>query len=500
MKVLSSSNSIEGHDFIMSLAGGILIALCGTFVLNQSYLWACLITVGLAIAVLSLIAKDFKNYWLAVFALVLPLEIKNMLVDSTYVFSFVESYGFPVGELPGPVLYLSDLPFMVLMAQWLFELLTRKQKLFLPKSNWIAVAFVVWSGLSLTKADDMASAFFDLLRLTKLYVLYLYVANNVRSKETIGTLMKFLLLGVILQGLLCLYQYLAQDIGYVLARVSGQQELYTEGVLQEMDPSFNISGESQIRRASGTVGPTNSQAQFFEFLLPVALLMWLTVKRSRTYLFYFASFFLGLSGLIVTFSRGGFVGITVGIVVSIVLAGRFGIISNKKLLVFLIVALGLSVLISPIVYKFMMTRPEAATARLHLAKVGLEMIRTHPILGVGLNNHLVVKPQYDTWSYVFSMPTHNHYIIIASEVGIPGFLLFLGFLAVTCKLALLSARCDDVYIASMAVGIFGGLVAVGAHIMFDVLGTHTVMTLLWLYAGLAAALHKWYPTLSVEDV
>ncbi len=484
----------------MSLAGGILIALCGTFVLNQSYLWACLITVGLAVAVLSLTAKDFKNYWLAVFVLVLPLEIKKMLVDSAYVLSFVESYGFPVGELPGPVVYLSDLPFMVLLALWIFEMLTKKEKLFLPKSNWIAVAFITWSGLSLTKADDMASALFDLLRLIKLYVLYLYVANNVRSKETIGTLMKFLLLGVILQGLLCLYQYFAQDLGHIVSGLFGERKLHTEEFLRNMDPSFNISGEGQIRRASGTVGPTNSQAQFFEFLLPVALLLWLTVKRSRTYLFYFASFFLGLSGLIVTFSRGGFVGITFGIVVSIVLAGRFGIISNKKLLVFLILGLGLSVLISPIVYKFIMTRPKSATVRLHLAKVGLEMTRTHPILGVGLNNHLVVKQQYDTWSYVFSLPAHNQYIIIASEVGIPGFLLFLGFLAVTCKLALLSARCDDVYIASLAVGIFGGLVAIGAHIMLDILGTHTVMTLLWLYAGLAAALHKWYPTPSMEDV
>lgn len=493
MKVLSSSNSIEGRDFIMSLAGGILIALCGTFVLSRSYLWACLITVGLAVAVLSLTAKDFKNYWLAVFVLVLPLEIKKMLVDSAYVLSFVKNYGFPVGELPGPVVYLSDLPFMVLLALWIFELLTKKEKLFLPKSNWIAVAFITWSGLSLTKADDMGSAFFDLLRLIKLYVLYLYVANNVRSKETLRTLMKFFLIGVALQGLLCLYQYLAQDIGYVLARVLGQQGLYTEGVLQEMDPLFNITEQGEIRRASGTVGPINSQAQFFEFLLPVALLLWLTVKRCRIYLFYFASFFLGLSGLIVTFSRGGFVGIFIGIAVSLVLAARFGMISKRKLLSFIVLGLGLSIVMAPVVYRFMMTRPEAATARFHLAKVGLKMIGEHPILGVGLNNHVVIKPQYDSWDYVLPMPSHNHYIIIASEVGIPGLLFFLGFLAATCKLALSAARRDDTYLASLAVGIFGGLLAVAVHVMFDILGTHTVMTLIWLYAGLAGAMCKWFP-------
>jgi hypothetical protein len=421
-----------------------------------------------------------------------------MLVDSAYVLSFVEDYGFPVGELPGPVLYLSDLPFMVLLALWIFELLKGKQKLFLPKSNWIAVAYIVWSGLSLTKAEDMASGFFDFMRLAKLYVLYLYVANNVRSKQTLTILVRFLMIGVILQGLLCLYQYLAQDIGLVVAGL--QRRLHSDEFLRNMDPFFNISQEGQIRRASGTVGPTNSQAQFFEFLLPVALLLWLTAKSRRTYLFYFASFFLGLSGLLVTFSRGGFVGISVGIVVILILATRFGMISKKKLLSFVVLGLGLSIVTSPLVYKFMVARPEAATARFYLAKVGLEMVRAHPILGVGLNNHVVVKPQYDTRSYVLQMPVHNHFIIIASEVGVPGLLLFMGFLAVTCRLALSASRSDDFFLASVALGIFGGLVAITTHVMFDILGTHTVMTLFWLYAGLAGALCKWHPELAAETV
>ncbi|NIM99452.1 MAG: hypothetical protein GTO24_15690 [candidate division Zixibacteria bacterium] len=491
MKAFARSHNLADDYRLISILGGIFIALSVAFILRYPYVWAGLVALGLVVGVLSLTAKDFKTYWLAIFALVLPLEIKKMLIDSEPVRDFVQTYGFPVGELPGPVLYLSDLPFLVLMIYWLFEVTFRKQKIFLPKSNLMALAFVIWSGVSLVNATVFSSGFFDLLRIVKFYLLYLYAANNFLSKKAVKTLIKFLLLGMILQGLLCLYQYLAQDRGYILANLLGQQDLYTETALKKVESLFSITQEGAIRRGRGTVGPANAEAQYFEFLLPVAFLLWATATKFLSYSFNLTTFILGLLGLIVTFSRGGLVGITIGIVAVLLLSRWFQLISNKKLLTFCLIGLGLSTVISPIVYEYMITRPEAASARLHLAKVGLEMVKAHPILGVGLNNHLVLMPEYDPRSYALPMPSHNQYIIIASEVGIPGLVFFLGFLALTFRLALGAARADDLYIASVAVGILGALVSIALHIQVDYLGTNTAMTLLWLYGGLAAALNQW---------
>lgn len=474
----------------MSLAGGILIALCGTFILSQSYLWACLITVGLAVAVLSLTAKDFKNYWLAVFALALPLDIKKLLIDSDYIREVVLLNSAPLGELPGPVLYLSDLPFLVLLIFWLYEIIYKKQKVFFPKSNWFALAFLAWSALSLINAPMLSYGFFDLIRMFKFYLLYLYIANNVRNGSSARTLINFLFIGLIFQGLICLYQFITQDISHIFGNLFGAQDLYSEEAVSRFAEYFAVSPGSDIRRASGTVGSHNGQAQYFELLLPIALLLWFTATKFRHIALNFSSFALGLLGLIVTFSRGGGVGLSAGILSALLLAKILRVISNRKFMLAIMLALCASVVLAPKFYHFLASRPEASMARFHLDKVGIDMIRDHPILGVGLNNHLNVKPDYDPESYEFPTPVHNHYIFVASEVGIPGLVFFLGLLIQSCVLAFKAARLSDVYSAALAIGILGAFVAISTHNLADHLNYQANLTLLWLYAGLAASLEN----------
>jgi O-antigen ligase len=93
------------------------------------------------------------------------------------------------------------------------------------------------------------------------------------------------------------------------------------------------------------------------------------------------------------------------------------------------------------------------------------------------------------------MPVHNFYLIIASEVGIPGLVFYLGFLILTCTSALRAARDNDPYFASIAVGVIGALVAVSVHVLVDPLVSYTIHSLLWLCAGLAAALSN----INIED-
>jgi O-antigen ligase len=156
----------------------------------------------------------------------------------------------------------------------------------------------------------------------------------------------------------------------------------------------------------------------------------------------------------------------------------------------LLAGFAVCVIVSPMFYHYIMTRPEAGLARLHLAEVGIDMITSHPILGVGLNNHILVKPEFDPRSYVVNLPTHNSFLIIASEVGIPGLLFFTGFLILTCMAALRAARVHDRYVASVAIGIVAAVIAVSVHIQVDYIATNTNFSLLWLYAGLAAALSR----------
>jgi O-antigen ligase len=475
----------------LPVAGGMLIATAAAFILRFSYLWAALVTVGLLVMVVSFTVSSFRAYWLAIFAVALPLEIKKLFGSSEYVTELVRLNNIPVGELPAPVLYLADLPFLVLMAYWLFEIATKKEKVFFPKSNWLALGFVAWAGLSIVKAPLFSYAFFDFVRLVKFYLIYLYIANNIRTRTELKTLITFLLAGVAFQGLICLYQYVSQDVGYIFGDLFGTQQLYSEEGLKRLGGLFSAyeSGPT-LKRSSGTVGPINSEALYFEYLLPIALIFGLAAKRFWGRSFNLAILALGVAGLLVTFSRGGLLGLLAGVLAVLFLARSHRFISTRTFALFLVSGLLAITVALPMLYGYLMSRPEAATARIHLLKVGLDMIRTHPILGVGLNNHLVVSPQFDPDSYLLAMPTHNHYLLVASEIGIPGLLLFLGLLLVTFSILVRSARSDDRHVAALSIGIFGAYVAVSVHVLVDWLATNTNLTLFWLYAGLAPALGR----------
>jgi len=472
--------------------GGALIALTSSLTLRISYLWAFLILVGAIVAVMSLLARDFKIFWLSVYAFVLPLEIKKMLIGSGYIEDFVIRYGFPVGEIPGPVLYLSDLPLMVLLGVWAYEIAIKREKIYFPSSNRMALLLILWSGFSVINAPNYSLVFFEMFRFFKLYVLYLYIANNINSLKTVRAMVGMLFIGMVFQGILCLAQFFMRDVGILLSGLLGNQDSLAQKLGRNLDPFFNISeGGGSWKRASGTAGAANAEALYFEFLLPLAFLAWLTVTKKSSRYFSLAVFAFGLVGVLVTFSRGGFIGVAIGIIIAVVLAKSCSLITRRTFLTFSIAGSAAIFLAIPFAYEYLMTRPEATAVRWYLDKVGLAMIQDHPIFGVGLNNHMLVKPDYDPRFYVFQMPTHNHFLLMASQTGIPSLLFFLGFLFVTFKLAWKAAKKSAPYIACLAIGIIAAIFSVLVHVQVDYLGTYTTVSLLWLYSGLAAAISHW---------
>ena len=478
------------HLWLLPILGGSFIALAATFILRLPLVWAFLFTVGLAVAVLSLAVRDFKTYWIGVFALTLPLQITKLFSDSDIIREIVRVHNISAGELPGWAIYLSDMPFMVLMLVWIFEITYKKRKVIFPKSNLMALFFIGWAGLSSIKAPLFSYAFFDFIKFIKLYFIYLYFANNIRSKFEAKVLVNCFLIGMAIQGMICLAQFISQDIGYLFGNLFGHKDLYSQKGLEKWGFMFTYASGSSLKRASGTVGPINAQAQYFEFLLPMALILWLTAKKFLNRYFNFSIFIIGIFGLVVTFSRGGFLGLMAGIIALLIYAKIYKLVSNKRLLALVMVCLIVFTTISPKLYQYIMSRPEAAFARIGLMKVAMKIINDHPIMGVGLNNQLIVAPKYDPDGIYSKMPTHNYYLVIASEIGIPGLVFFLAFLFITCQTALRTSRSNDLFIAAVSLGIFGAYAAISVHILVDWLATYANQTFFWLYAGLVGALSK----------
>jgi len=74
--------------------------------------------------------------------------------------------------------------------------------------------------------------------------------------------------------------------------------------------------------------------------------------------------------------------------------------------------------------------------RMELNKAAFQMIKTKPLLGIGLNNFISQLPSF--WSKPASLwsglqPVHNIFLLVAAETGMIGFLIFTCFLFLTFK-------------------------------------------------------------------
>jgi putative inorganic carbon (HCO3(-)) transporter len=137
----------------------------------------------------------------------------------------------------------------------------------------------------------------------------------------------------------------------------------------------------------------------------------------------------------------------------------------------------------------------SAYGRIGLAQTALAIIKDHPWVGIGLNNYMLVSPQYYARALAPQIPfvVHNAFLLIAAETGLVGLMAFLCLLASLLLRAwqiIDQAPNDTVWIAG--VGIFCGFIALGLHSMTDyaLLGSPQVFTQFWLLGGLAAALRQ----------
>jgi O-antigen ligase len=79
------------------------------------------------------------------------------------------------------------------------------------------------------------------------------------------------------------------------------------------------------------------------------------------------------------------------------------------------------------------TKTQTRQSRLSIWRYTLDLVRDHPFLGVGPGNWKIRVTEYyepgfmDTWYHNYRRP-HNDFLLILAERGLPGLLLFSGFL------------------------------------------------------------------------
>jgi putative inorganic carbon (HCO3(-)) transporter len=343
-------------------------------------------------------------------------------------------------------------------------------------SYW-PIFYIVFVAMSTLVARDFTLSLFELFLLCQMFLLYIYILSNANSREDVMFALSVLILGLALESLFIIGMAFVGQKALVIHL--SRHSLVGEGV--------------RSHRIAGTVGSPNLAAGYLSMLLAPAVSVLFTDLGRWYKRLAMLTFGVGVVGLILTGSRGGWMAFAVAIMTVCVFMLR-----GKRLWLGVAIA-GNFLLIIGLVFQDVITARygqagmASAAARLPLIKLAWQIIKDHPLLGAGANNFTTVAKDYVSHNRIWPewfFTVHNKYLLVWAETGIGGLFAFLGFLMVTMRQLWKCWKCHDRLLSPLALGFMAGILGMMAHMLVDVYRGRAVVQAFWLIAALAAIMQR----------
>jgi O-antigen ligase len=412
-----------------------------------------------------------------------------LLVASVQVI-FRKSFGPINTEIAGgpPAIYLNSVDVLLV---GLFVAWTFRGTLVRDVSAGLRQRVLLWpllGGLavipSLVMVSDLDLAVAELVRMVFGFGLFLYVGLRVRRRSEVAMVLGVLAIVALAQFAVTLVQW----------RTGSALGLDILGEASALTPRTLDDGT--VPRPSGTaihpvflaalMGPIGLVALSLAIGLRSGVgrrLLWLLIVP------------VALIPLVLAQARSALIGVVLGGAVLTYISLRQGRLSARTIggaaLVGLMLVAAFWGTISQKVFDNLGTdqfRLEVES-RVQLNQLALDIIRDHPIFGVGLNNFQPAMSAYDTYGMIYpGFPVHNLYLLIMAESGIIGLLGQLAAFAVLLALGWRLAALRDPLLSAV------GAAAVAMYVFFyaeEMLGfslrQDLPRTVFWLIAGLSVA-------------
>ena len=253
-----------------------------------------------------------------------------------------------------------------------------------------------------------------------------------------------------------------------------------------------------LARPTASFNGTNLLGIFLAMLTPFVAALALFYYHGRSRLWIAAAVFLGITGVFLTLSRSAGLGVWLAILF-------FGIMKRKKLLIAVLLSLLL-------IYPFIMPKNIRDWAhkikynpvvflfnydRLSMYRNALNMIKTHPVVGVGVNtfsnNYAKYRlPETEEGRTADTTYAHNIYLHMAGEIGLLGLAAFIWFLYALFKQGIEAYRnSKDEYLKIAALGLMGSFIAFLINGMTETnLYFPTLVVTFWYLVGLSLSLKR----------
>ncbi len=372
--------------------------------------------------------------------------------------------------------------------------------------RWTALSaslllFLLVSGLSAWEAVSIGSWLNEWLKWVQILILVLLVVNLAAEASW-----EWLLFGLVLAGI-------ANALIGIYEFFGGSGALH-------------LLINDRFFRAFGTFGQPNPFAGFMGLLLPISFMAALGyigrayfshraghLHRLSTALtaYYALACLLLAAGMLMSWSRGGWLG----------LAGSIGIMAvalprqTRKGLLLLAAVSGLlgfmwftGLLPASVIERLGTSTQEffafedvrgvdidpanyAVVERLAHWQASLNMATAHPWLGVGFGNYEVVYPNYRLMNWTEPLGhAHNYYLNILAELGIIGLLGYGKVWFITIRLSWKGRKHPDILSRFICIGLLGSCVYLAIHSLFDNLYVNNLFLHLGVLFGLLIVLYN----------
>jgi len=132
----------------------------------------------------------------------------------------------------------------------------------------------------------------------------------------------------------------------------------------------------------------------------------------------------------------------------------------------------------------------SARGRLPQYKTAVEVIKAHPLSGVGVKNYWKVFHLYNpNIAGGGRRVVHNAYLLKAAEMGIPGLLVFLWLLGSILLHGLRNIKIQNNFLVLINIGILTGMISLWAHWLVEPAWL-SVWSNFWILSGIIVATER----------
>jgi len=394
---------------------------------------------------------------------------------------------------------ITELLILIALMFWGFKIVQRGELKFIHEPlNFPILSFIFICILSLIWSNSPMVSLKELPLFLAGPLLYFIITNNVKDDQQINHILTIIIIVGSLFGVYGILQYQGIDFSFWTGNI-GRQNVF------------------------GLFGNVNYFAEYLIIPLTIAVPLFFVSKNKMKKLLLLIGILAMGGSLILTFTRGSYLGFGISLFFMLFLfvffKGKSFIKENKNIFIIILVAIIIITLLfvipnplnksGTIIYKIksrisvsqLIQNSYTIKSRITNWKFTALMIKDNPLLGSGIGTYKYNSLRYQArfleqgqnrsiYPYVFATKTHNECLQLWAELGIVGLGIFIWLIISYFNYGLkFIKRVKNRYKQGILIGLMGAIVAVLVDGIFGFpLHLPATIVLFWLSIGLTIVL------------